>query len=156
MATSSPRSLIANYVPVAAYDSYLEAQKAVDRLSDERFPVQETAIVGTGLKLMEKVLGRMTYLRATGLGALSGAWFGLLVGLFFALFATRVSVFALIVWGLIWGAIAGAVFGLISHMFSGGQRDFVATSQVIADRYEVLVAPTHAERARELLQIRPT
>ncbi|MFD1935613.1 MULTISPECIES: general stress protein [Nonomuraea] len=154
MAASSD-SVVASYVPVAGYDSYLEAQKAVDRLSDERFPVQEVAIVGSGLKLMEKVLGRMTALKAAGLGALSGAWFGLLVGLFFAIFAVRVSLLALIVWGLIWGAIAGAVFGFISHLFTGGHRDFVASSQLIADRYEVLVAPAHAERARELLQIRP-
>ncbi|MGW5686827.1 general stress protein [Nonomuraea sp. NPDC003754] len=148
--------MIASYVPVAGYGSYLEAERAVDRLSDERFPVGEVAIVGTGLKLLEKVLARMTYPRAAGLGALSGAWFGLLIGIFFAIFATTAaSMFSVIVWGLIWGAIAGVVFGLISHLFTGGRRDFVATSQLVADRYEVLVAPAHAERARALLQTPP-
>jgi hypothetical protein len=144
---------VATYVPVATYDTYAQAQKAVDYLSDERFPVEKTAIVGIGLKLLEKVLGRMTYLRGAGMGALGGAWFGLLIGLFLAIFSIGTgSAFALIFWGLVWGAVAGVVFGLIAHAFTAGKRDFIATSQLIADRYEVLADPAHADQARELLR----
>lgn len=53
---------------------------------------------------------------------------------------------------VVWGAIAGAVAGLIAYLFTGGQGDFIATSQLIADRDKVLVDPAHADRARELLQ----
>ncbi|GII93971.1 general stress protein [Sinosporangium siamense] len=150
---SASGSPAAGYTPVAVYTDYLRAQKAVDYLSDNHFPVDRTAIVGSGLKLMEKVLGRMTPAKALGRGAIAGAWFGLLIGLFLAIFSTRAGTAGIVIlWGLIWGLIAGALFGVVSHLLTKGQRDFVAVSQVVADRYEVLVDPEHAERAREMLQ----
>ena len=42
------------------YDTYDEAQKAVDYLSDHEFPVQNVLIVGTDLKQLERVTGRLT------------------------------------------------------------------------------------------------
>ena len=36
---------------VASYGTYLEAQKAVDHLSDHQFPVQLVTIVGTGMSV---------------------------------------------------------------------------------------------------------
>jgi hypothetical protein len=140
-------------VPVAGFDTYAEAERAVDSLSDQGFPVQHTTISGTGLRMVEHVLGRLTYPRAAGSGALSGLWIGLLFGVFLALFtANAVAWFAVILWALVWGAVAGAVVGLLWHALSGGRRDFVSASQLIADRYEVLVDPAHAERARQLLR----
>ena len=47
-------------VAVARYPDYADAQRAVDRLADSRFPVEQTAIVGTDLTLVENVLGRLT------------------------------------------------------------------------------------------------
>ena len=43
---------------VGIYNSYADAQKAVDYLADEKFAVQNLAIVGTELKSVERVLGR--------------------------------------------------------------------------------------------------
>jgi hypothetical protein len=71
---------------LGVYDSYEEAQKAVDYLSDNEFPVQDVLIVGTDLKQLERVTGRLTRGRVLGAGALSGAWLGLFVGTIFALF----------------------------------------------------------------------
>ena len=82
------------------------------------------------------------------MGAASGAWFGLLIGLFFSIFA-RGFPLALPLWGLIWGAIAGAIFGLIAHALSGGKRDFLSSSSLVADRYEVLVTAEHSAEARK-------
>ena len=45
---------------VGRYDRYEEAQKAVDYLSDHEFPVQNLLIVGTDLKQLERVTGRLT------------------------------------------------------------------------------------------------
>jgi hypothetical protein len=50
---------------VASYSSYEEAQTAVDRLSDDGFPVENLDIVGSGLRLVERVTGRLTTSRAT-------------------------------------------------------------------------------------------
>ena len=58
---------------VASYSAYEEAQAAVDRLSDEGFPVENLDIVGSGLRLVERVTGRLTMARATAAGAASGA-----------------------------------------------------------------------------------
>src|SRR5262245_33571696 len=51
-------------VTVATYETYAEAQRAVDYLSDNGFPVQHTAIIGTDLRLVETVTGRLTIARA--------------------------------------------------------------------------------------------
>ncbi|HEX2316034.1 MAG TPA: general stress protein [Thermomonospora sp.] len=139
--------------PIATYTDYQDAQRAVDRLSDLHFPVEHALIVGVDLRMVEQVLGRLTMLRAIGMGAGSGAWFGLLIGLFFAIFTPgRLSSVGVILAGLIWGAVAGALFGLVTHALSGGQRDFVSRSSLVAATYEVRVETQHAPRARELLE----
>ena len=45
---------------LAVYDDYAAAQKAVDFLSDEKFPVEHCMIVGTDLKRIERITGRLT------------------------------------------------------------------------------------------------
>ena len=50
------------------YDDYAAAQKAVDFLSDNEFPVENCMIVGTDLKQVERITGRLT----TGKVALGG------------------------------------------------------------------------------------
>ena len=69
---------------IATYSSYEEAERAVDSLSDQKFPVERVAIVGTGLRSVEQVVGRAT----TGRAALTGAGQGALIGLFIARGAT--------------------------------------------------------------------
>jgi hypothetical protein len=152
---------IADYVPrhiLASYDTYAEAQRAVDYLSDNHFPVARTAIVGVDLKLFENVTGRLDGWRAAVGGAGTGAWFGLLIGLFLALFAdTTASFLVILLWGIVWGAMAGALFGLVAYLMTGGKRDFSSKSTLVAARYEVTVDDAEAlERARELLdRLRP-
>jgi hypothetical protein len=45
---------------VARFDDYESAQRAVDRLSDDGFPVEKLDVVGSGLRLVERVTGRLT------------------------------------------------------------------------------------------------
>ena len=58
---------------IASFDDYADAQRAVDRLSDEGFPVERVSIVGTGLRYVEDVTGRLTTGRAALMGATQGA-----------------------------------------------------------------------------------
>ncbi|MEU8384978.1 general stress protein [Streptosporangium sp. NPDC048865] len=148
-----PDISLTGHETVAGFGTYAEAQQAVDQLSDQKFPVEHTMIVGVGLRLVEQVLGRLTYLRAAGMGAATGAWFGLLIGLFFAIFTPGRFPFVLVLWGLIWGAVAGAIFGLVGHALTGGKRDFLSRSSIVAERYEVLAAAQHAAEARRLLNV---
>lgn len=97
---------------IGSYSSYGEAQRAVDTLSDRGFPVELVTIVGSDLRLVERVTGRRTVARAALAGAGSGAWFGLLVGLVFWI----VSPWAVgaVVSGVLLGLAFGAVFAAIA------------------------------------------
>lgn len=142
-------------VAIADYASYLEAQKAVDYLSDNEFPVQHVTIVGTDLRMVERVTGRLTYARVAMAGAASGAWFGLFVGLLLSLFSPGTSMLQTVVPALLIGAGFGMLFGVISFSFTGGRRDFTSTSQIVASRYSVLCAEEQAGQARQMLLSMP-
>jgi len=149
----NPNANLAACELVGSYTEYAGAQRAVDFLSDEKFPVERTAIIGSDLRMVELVYGRLNYGRAAMAGAASGAWFGLLIGLFLGLFAPEVdSVFGLLLWGLLFGAVAGAAFGLVGHALTGGRRDFISRQQLTAERYDVVVDSAFANEARTVLE----
>ena len=135
---------------VGSYDTYLEAQRAVDFLSDEQFPVQHVSIVGSDLRMVENVLGRLTRGRAAMAGAASGVWFGLFVGVLLSIFADGNAV-GIILSALVYGALMGAVFGFVGHALSGGKRDFTSRSKIVASSYEIRCTWAEADRAREVL-----
>jgi hypothetical protein len=137
---------------LASYDDYSAAQKAVDTLSDKGFPVQNVAIVGVDLRIVESVVGRLSWGRAAASGLFTGAWFGLLIGLFVGFFSTTAgSAFPLMMFGLLYGAAFGIIFGLISYAFTRGRRDFVSRQQLQATRYDVLCEQEVIGQARQLL-----
>ncbi|MGO4453074.1 general stress protein [Arthrobacter sp. RAF14] len=139
-------------VTVGSYNSYLDAQKAVDYLADQQFPVQYVSIVGNDLKLVERVTGRLSYPRVAMSGLLSGVWFGLFIGLLLSLFSPG-GAFS-VVTSVLMGAAFFALFGIVSYAMQRGKRDFTSTSQVLASSYDVIVAPEVAgEASRLLLQL---
>ncbi|QNN53372.1 general stress protein [Nocardioides mesophilus] len=143
---------------LGVYAEYAEAQKAVDFLSDNEFPVENCMIVGTELKQVERVTGRLTTGRVAVGGLLSGVWLGLFVGLIFSLFATGSnsgSAFAVIVSTALFGALFGVIWALVGYAAARGKRDFSSVSQIVATRYEVLVEHKYAARGRELLATMP-
>jgi hypothetical protein len=137
-------------VVVGTYPEYAQAQQAIDLLSDNKFPVERTAIIGTDLRLVENVLGRLTTGRAALAGAASGAWFGLFIGLLFGLFSNS-GWFGVILVCLLIGAAWGAIFGAIAHAATGGRRDFASRSSLQAGQYAVTADPEVADQARQLL-----
>ena len=106
-------------------------------------------IVGVDLMLVERVLGRLSWGRVLGTGAVSGAWFGLLIGLLLGIFNDKGFDWAPVLGGLVLGILSGTVFAAISYSMS--RRDFSSASQLVAGRYDVLCQPRSAERGRELL-----
>src|ERR1700753_730729 len=66
--------------PVGSYPTYAEAQRAVDYLSDQEFPVEQVTIVGVALIEADRVTVRLTWPQVLGGGVISGAWRGLLLG----------------------------------------------------------------------------
>ena len=135
---------------LGVFDRYADAQKAVGYLSDKEFPVENVLIVGTDLKQVERVTGRLTSGRVALGGLLSGIWMGLFIGLIFSLFGSG-SALAVILSTVAFGALFGVIWALVGYAATRGQRDFSSVSRIVATRYEVLVEHKLAARGRELL-----
>jgi hypothetical protein len=135
---------------VGTFDTYADAQRAVDHLADEKFPVENLAIVGTDLRQVERVTGRMTWAKAALGGLASGAWLGLFVGLLIGLF-TDEGWGQIILFSVLWGALFMLILALVGYAATGGRRDFTSQNVTIAAHHEIFCQHQHAERARELL-----
>ena len=142
---------------VSTVSRYEEAEHAVDWLSDHDFPVDRVSIVGTGLRYVQQVSGRMT----TGKAALIGLCYGALLGvawgvLFGALFTTDdASFWGLMGFSILVGLVFGGLVGAISQAWTANKRDFSSTSATRADRYEVQVEDGYASEAQRLLAAMP-
>ena len=131
---------------VARFDDYQSAQRAVDRLSDDGFPVEQLNIVGSDLQLVERVTGRLTKARAATAGALSGMWAGLLIGILFGLFTTGHAWLAVVAAGIGLGVLWGAIFGFAAHLATRGERDFSSLRGLSAAHYNLVAREGGAER----------
>jgi hypothetical protein len=136
---------------VARFDDYGSAQRAVDRLSDDGFPVEQLDIVGSDLQMVERVTGRLTKWRAAAAGAVSGMWAGLLIGILFGLFTTGHAWLAVVAVGIGLGVLWGAVFGFAAHLATRGERDFSSLRGISAARYDLIAREGGTERARAAL-----
>ena len=141
---------------IGSYTSYADAQRAVDYLSDNGFPVEHLTIIGSDLKQVERVLGRLTKWKAALAGAGTGAWFGGLVGLLLSLFTdSGTAVLIIILWGLLYGAVFGAIWGFIAHVLTFGERDFAAVGATVATSFDIYCTSSEAARAIEMLSQMP-
>jgi len=152
---ASPGAVVDLGVSIATYPRYAQALRAVEFLSDSRFPIDRSAIVGSDLSLVDRALGRMTTTRAALVGAGAGGWFGLFIGVMLGLFSRR-SWWEVVATGLVVGALWGAVFGAIAHAGTRGIREAVSRGSFAAGSYEILVDPDRAEQARAMLSHLPT
>ena len=154
MLTNKPPLLMtpafAAWNTVGRFDDYEAAQRAVDQLSDDGFPVETLDIVGSDLRLVERVTGRLTKARAAGAGVVSGAWMGLLIGILLGLFTTGAWL-GIIAAAVGIGALGGAVFGFAAHAATRGQRDFSSVRALSASRYDLIARDGTADRARTML-----
>lgn len=137
-----PRSL-------GVYSTYQEVQSVVDTLADHQFPVQSTLIVGTDLKLMERVTGRKTWGRVIGQGILSGLWMGLFFGLLLMLISP--GSFMVVISAVVMGIVFFTVWSAVGYAMTGGKRDFTSMVATIPMQYELLVEHKHAQQARQIL-----
>jgi hypothetical protein len=136
--------------PIGSYETYEQAQRAVDYLADNNFPVQEVTIVGVEPMLVERVDARLTWGKVLGRGAAGGAWFGLFVGLLLTIFTPAAGLLPMLL-GLVIGVVFGLASAAVTYRATKGQRDFTSHSQLVARRYDVLSQPRNAELARQLL-----
>jgi len=135
---------------VGTFETYIGAQEAVDVIARADFPVNKLSIVGSDLKTVERVTGKLTWGRVALAGAASGAWLGIFFGLLLVIFSPATS-FEFILAAVLLGAGFGMLFGIVSYAINRRRRDFTSMTQVLASSYQVIVDPDLANRARNLI-----
>ena len=136
---------------VATYSEYAEAERAVDYLSDEGFPLERVTIVGSGLRVVERIGGRLT--PASGVGPFEGGLIGLAIALLIGLlFTVEEGMIALLLAGVIGGAAVGGALWALARSANAKRRKSAATKAAIeAEAYELQVDDDLADEANERL-----
>ncbi|GAA4351438.1 general stress protein [Microbacterium rhizosphaerae] len=135
---------------IASFPTYDAAQKAVSTLIAGDIPAKEIAIVGYGLRSIERVTGRLGYAAAARSGAINGVLIGLLFSAVFVLGNSSVPIQAFV--GVLFVGIAvGMLFSLLTYAMVRRRRDYASVMQVVADHYDVTVRPDSIHRARQVI-----
>lgn len=138
-----------NGTEVASYRTYQQAREAVSKLSEDNLDVSALTIVGTDLRLVERITGRLTLGRVLLSGALSGMWTGSFIALFLLLWLPSPSP-SIFLMGLGMGAAFGIVLHLVPYFFSRKRPDYTSSTRVVASRYAI-VATSEAGKFRTML-----
>jgi hypothetical protein len=135
---------------VASFPTYERAQKAVSTLIAGEIPAKDIAIVGQGLRSIERVTGRLGYAAAARSGAINGVLLGLLFSAILVIGTPSVPIQAFV--GVLFVGIAiGMLLSIVTYSFIRRRRDFASVMQVVAEKYEVTVAAGSVQRARQVL-----
>ncbi|KQZ84598.1 hypothetical protein ASD56_11720 [Microbacterium sp. Root166] len=135
---------------VASFPTYEAAQKAVSSLIAGDVPARDIAIVGQGLRSIERVTGRLGYAAAARSGAINGLLLGLLFSAILVIGSPTVPIQAFV--GVLFVGIAiGMLLSIVTYSFVRRRRDYASVMQVVADHYEVTVTAKSIHRARQVL-----
>jgi len=139
------------------FSSYQAATDFVNKLIEGEFAASKISIVGSDLKLVERVRGRLGYGRIALGGALTGIWIGLLLAI---LLGAGIEVTAdnqinyvpeQFISALVIGIGIGMLINILRFSFNKNRRNFVSAPVTVAQSYQVLVPNEAAEAAREAL-----
>jgi hypothetical protein len=120
---------------VASFENYAAAVDCVDQLIRHDFPAPMVAIVGTDLRSVERVRGKLSYGTLAFRGLVTGSWLGLLVSMFVTTGSVGLTTGAAIVIG----AGVGMLVNILRFSLSRNRHEFSSSTAVIASKYEVLV-----------------
>ena len=150
MGGRSPQGSDAVGQTVASFPTYEAAQKAVSSLIAADIPARDIAIVGQGLRSIERITGRLGYASAARSGAVNGLLLGLLFSAILVIGSPSVPIQALV--GVLFVGIAiGMLLSIVTYSFVRRRRDYASVMQVVADHYEVTVTDNSVHRARQVL-----
>lgn len=150
MGGRSPQGADAVGQTVASFPTYEAAQKAVSSLIAADVPARDIAIVGQGLRSIERITGRLGYASAARSGAVNGLLLGLLFSAILVIGSPSVPIQAFV--GVLFVGIAiGMLLSIVTYSFVRRRRDYASVMQVIADHYEITVGDGSVTRARQVL-----
>lgn len=141
---------------VASTRDYEVAQKTVSRLIAGEVPARDIAIVGQGVRTVERVTGRLGYAAAARSGAINGVLIGLVLSAVM-LFGNPDAPIPLFLGFILIGVALGMIMSLVTYSIVRRRRDFASMTQMLADHYEVRVQPGSLAKARQVMGTeRPT
>lgn len=136
---------------ISTYDTYQNAQAAVDALARANFPVNQVAIVGNDIRSVERVTGKLSYGRVAWMGALSGAYLGLFLALLLMIVQPGATIAGVFGAAVAIGAGFGMLFGVLSYSMNKQRRDFSSVMQLVAGRYDLITDANLLHEARRIL-----
>ena len=144
MATMSPKqdgTSVPQGETLATFTDYKQAVKYVEGMIENNFPARLVSIIGTDLKTIESIKGRLGYGRVSLSGALTGSWLGMFFGLIFG--ATGAGTEAVLLTNIAAGVVIGAGIGMLLNVIrfslTKNRRGFISGQMVVAKKYEVVV-----------------
>jgi len=135
---------------VASTRDYEVAQKTVSKLIAGEIPAREIAIVGQGVRTVERVTGRLGYAAAARSGAINGVLIGLVLSAIM-LFGNPDAPISLFLGFILVGVALGMIMSLITYSIVRRRRDFASMTQMLADHYEVRVQAASLAKARQVM-----
>lgn len=135
---------------IASTKDYEAAQKIVSKLIAGEVPARDIAIVGEGVRTVERVTGKLGYAAAARSGATNGVLIGLLLSAVM-LFGTPDAPMSLFLGFLLIGVALGMIMSLVTYSIVRRRRDFASMMQMLADHYEVRVQPASLAKARGVI-----
>lgn len=135
---------------IASVRDYETAQKTASKLIAGDVPARDIAIVGQGVRTIERITGRLGYAAAARSGAINGVLIGLLLSAVLVIGNPEVPI-QLFVGFVFIGVALGMILSLITYAIVRRRRDFASVTQLAADHYEVTVQATSLAKAREVL-----
>lgn len=136
---------------VASFNNYAAAVDCVDQLIRHDFPAPMVAIVGSDLKSVERVRGKLSYGTLAFRGLITGSWLGLLFSLFIPVSASGSSVGVTTGAAIVIGAGVGMLLNILRFSLSRSRHEFSSTSAVIAGTYDVVVPHPMSQQAKDAI-----
>ena len=136
---------------MASFSDYKDAVAYVEKMIENDFPARLVSIIGTDLKTVETIKGKLGYGRVSLSGALTGSWLGMFLGLIFGATGTGTEEVLLtnVLAGIVIGSGVGMLLNILRFSLTKNRRGFISGQTVVAKKYEVVVPAQQIELAKK-------
>lgn len=136
---------------LASFTDYKQAVSFVEKLIENDFPAKLVSIIGTDLKTVETIKGKLGYGRVSLSGAITGSWLGMFFALIFGFTGTgnEQVLVSNVLAGIIIGAGIGMLINIVRFSVTKNRRGFISGQAVIAKKYEVVVPNDQLQLAKK-------
>ena len=139
---------------VATFDTFLDAQSTIERLTDADLGAERATILAEGLRLVGRPSAGPQVRPTVTLGAITGLVVGVLLAWAYGLVAVpAASLPAVVGGGLLIGLVVGSASGWLTARIVALRRDPSSRTGLDAERFSVVVDEEVAERAVRILRL---